>query len=114
MLRFKGSYDHAIQRPRYARFYFGLNCIGQEAVSTIGLHSFPIPFKRTDIVWARFKTFKTGPNYAGYKIRCDQEIKRMEHIISDNKYSETLKMLAESQLVILKYIGEGPYAPNRL
>lgn len=111
----KGGYDPLIQQKRYARFYFGLNVIGQEAVTPENLHSFPIPFKRTDIMWARFKQFKTGPNYAGYKIRCDQEVERFERkkLELTGKPDSAQVLLIDTYLRLLKYIKEGPYDSSR-
>ena len=105
----KGSWDNAILQPRYARLYLGLNVIFQEAVIPEGLHSIPIPFMRSDHAFIRYKKVILPNTYTGYKIRCDQEIERMERI----QYEGILKPLIEAQLQMLRYIKEGPYDSNR-
>lgn len=110
---FKRAWSPEIQQRRYARFYFGLNVIGQEAVVPIGMYSIPIPFMKGDHGFIRFKKVIPQESYSGHKIRCDQEIRRMERVMNDINSSKTLKAIAESQLKELKYISEGPYDTQR-
>jgi hypothetical protein len=111
----KGCWDPTWQAKRYARFYFGLNVIGQEAVTPVGLHSIPIPFMRHDHGLLRYKTFKFPETYSGYKIRCDQELKRLEKLKLSlhGKPDTALVMLTDTYVKMLKYISEGPYDSNR-
>ena len=105
----KGSWDCAIQQKRYARLYLGLNVIGQEAVTPIGLHSIPIPFMRHDHGLIRYKSFKFPESYGGHKIRCDQEIERLERRIVGEKGNSPLRQVAKMIIDELKYVSEGPY-----
>lgn len=111
----KGSWDCAIQQKRYARLYLGLNLIGQEAVTPVGLHSIPIPFMRHDHGLIRYKTFKFPESYGGYKIRCDQELKRLKKLklSLEGKPDTALAMLTDTYVRMLEYISEGPYDSNR-
>ncbi len=111
----KGSWDCTIQQKRYARLYLGLNLIGQEAVVPEGLHSVPIPFMRHDHGLLRYKTFKFPETYDGYKIRCDQELKRLKKIklSLEGKPDTALVMMTDTYVRMLEYISEGPYDSNR-
>lgn len=110
---FMRGWDPAIQCRRYARLYFGLNVIGQEAAVPEGIHSIPIPFMKHDHGLIRFKKFKCGESYGGYKIRCDQEIERIKNKMAYYSCDRHFKHFAEVVLEELKYIAEGPYDSGR-
>jgi len=107
----KGSWDIAIQQKRYARLYLGLNLEFQEGAVPSSLHSIPIPFMKRDHGLLRYKKINFPETYGGYKIRCDQEIERLERLkLTDN---ENVRIIIDMHLKILKYISEGPYDSNR-
>ncbi len=109
---FKRGWDHTIQQRRYARLYFGLNAIRKEYETPIGVHSIPLPFATKNHALVRYKKLISAPHYDGYKIRCDQEIKRLESLkarVNDRLATSIL----DGQLDILNYIANGPYDPNR-
>lgn len=111
---FKGSWDSAIQMPRYAKLYLGLNVIGEEAITPLkGLHSVKIPFMRSDHGLVRYKKFKMPETYAGYKIRCDQEIKRLEQKLFGSDRDSPLAQVGRMIIDELKYVQKGPYDANR-
>ena len=111
----KGAWDPCIQQKRYAKFYFGLNVIGEEAVTPIGMHSIKIPFMKGDRAFIRFKKVIPQQSYAGHKIRCDQELKRLKKIklSLEGKPDTALAMLTDTYVRMLEYISEGPYDSNR-
>lgn len=113
MPKLKGCWNPVIQGYEFAKIYMGLNCILEEGTEMKELLKISIPFMRHHHGFVRYKKFIPSPSYSDYKIKTDQEIKRIKILKNNHKDEMLVQYILEAVLNSLEYIQKGQYNPNR-
>lgn len=100
-LKIKGYFDPTIISYRFAKFYFGINCVWQELTEPKGLIKIPLPFATRNYSFIRYKKFIHPTHRTMIEYRLDKKIEALENLPCTNN---TEKLMRDSYVRILKHI----------